>query len=161
MMIIRKGFVSNSSSSNFVVLFPKVPKSYKEVQKLLFGDKKTHHGYTTEEIAKCVYKDIKERGEATKIKLTPTIKACIEVDGNINLIMEKFFPEKDGEDNWEVYDYIESLLENGDIAGELKKKHGKGKIYKFGYADDCGDFWSMMEHSDIFKNLPHERISNH
>ena len=37
-MKIRNGFVSNSSSSSFIVAFKKVPKSVAEMQKMLFGD---------------------------------------------------------------------------------------------------------------------------
>ncbi len=37
-MKIRNGFVSNSSSSSFVVAFPVIPQSVDEVRKLLFGD---------------------------------------------------------------------------------------------------------------------------
>lgn len=36
-MKIREGFVSNSSSSSFIVLFDKIPESSKELEELLFG----------------------------------------------------------------------------------------------------------------------------
>ncbi len=39
-MKIRNGFVSNSSSSSFVVAFPRKPKNAKDVQTILFGDDK-------------------------------------------------------------------------------------------------------------------------
>ena len=162
-MKIRTGLVSNSSSSSFIVLFPKAPKSWEEVQKLLFRDKITHEGYTTEEIAKIVYKDMQGQSTKALIKFTPTIKACIEVNGDIDLIMHRFFSDIENTDqDWEIRDYIENLQEGNDPFGtELKAKHGKGKIYTFTYADDVGEFYGMMEHSEIFNNLPYERISHH
>ena len=37
-MKIRNGFVSNSSSSSFIVAFPEKPKSAEHVRKMMFGD---------------------------------------------------------------------------------------------------------------------------
>ena len=42
-MKIRQGFVSNSSSSSFVVAFPTTPKSVLEVQKIVFGEQQEYH----------------------------------------------------------------------------------------------------------------------
>jgi len=44
-MKIRNGFVSNSSSSSFIVCWNKQPKDAEEVKKILFGDKKKHSYY--------------------------------------------------------------------------------------------------------------------
>lgn len=38
-MKIRNGFVSNSSSSSFIVSFDKKPSSAEELREILFGDK--------------------------------------------------------------------------------------------------------------------------
>jgi len=40
-MKIRAGFVSNSSSSSFIVGLPQIPKSVEEMAEMIFGDKKT------------------------------------------------------------------------------------------------------------------------
>jgi len=44
-MKVRNGFVSNSSSSSFIVAWNKKPESVEEVKNILFGDAKTHYMY--------------------------------------------------------------------------------------------------------------------
>ena len=41
-MKIRNGFVSNSSSSSFVVAFPKMPKDVQELKQILFWDQQSY-----------------------------------------------------------------------------------------------------------------------
>jgi hypothetical protein len=62
-MKIRTGFVSNSSSSSFIVAFAKVPESQEELQQMLFGDdeKFSIYGDTflTADVAAVVWRDLK------------------------------------------------------------------------------------------------------
>jgi hypothetical protein len=70
-MKIRNGFVSNSSSSSFVVCFKEKPKSVEELKALLFGDKKIYAnpypsrdeegGWTTQEVAETVWHSLKDQ----------------------------------------------------------------------------------------------------
>lgn len=64
-MKTRNGFVSNSSSSSFVVVFPKCPESTSEVLKYMFEGKEGGvsldyygDGYSYNQIAERVYEDI-------------------------------------------------------------------------------------------------------
>jgi len=47
-MKIREGFVSNSSSSSFIIAFPKRPKNAKEIEKLFFASNKMFPDYMNE-----------------------------------------------------------------------------------------------------------------
>lgn len=69
-MKVRQGFVSNSSSSSFVVAFPKEPKSADEVLKMMFPEEKPEgvyevfdHKATYQEIAERVWQDIEAQNK--------------------------------------------------------------------------------------------------
>lgn len=65
-MKIRNGFVSNSSSSSFVVIFPTEPKCVEDVKKYLFDEGQeyfTHPydddaGFSVDQVAETVWNDI-------------------------------------------------------------------------------------------------------
>ena len=60
-MKIRDGFVSNSSSSSFIVAFDKTPETVAEMQNILFKNGGYYHNpykddvWTTEQIASIVF----------------------------------------------------------------------------------------------------------
>jgi hypothetical protein len=62
-MKLRKGFVSNSSSSSFIVVFPKKPDTVEELYDMMFPRGLTELEYyettlTTKEISKRVLKEL-------------------------------------------------------------------------------------------------------
>jgi len=63
-MKIRQGFVSNSSSSSFIVMWDNEPKSAEEIRALLFGGAETWDYYdnveSTQRLAEEVFNDTKE-----------------------------------------------------------------------------------------------------
>lgn len=153
-MKTRQGFVSNSSSSSFVVAIPKdislsetkiegvVPERVKKrlvinmrsLRDVMFSPEETSvnpydhmDGISVEQVVQRVIADMKEQ--------TPN---------NREAIMSEL-------------DY--ELGESG--AQEFIDQHKDKDIYVFEYADENGNFECTMEHGDIFKNLPHIRISHH
>jgi len=64
-MKTRNGFVSNSSSSSFIVAFDKIPNNIEELQILLFGNEKTLEKYsysiTTSKAAETIWSLMQEQ----------------------------------------------------------------------------------------------------
>lgn len=134
-MKIRTCFVSNSSSSSFIVKFPKRPESEDELERLLDFDSvyvnwdtyyKTR--YTKEEILDAIWnelcKTIKERDKITAAEL------------------------KDY-DMWQFEELLDSL---GITFADLIEKplvyylRDDNYTFQFNFSDNDGDFWSAMEH---------------
>ena len=72
-MKTRNGFVSNSSSSSFIVGFDTIPKTVEELKKLLFKNDKILSAYDieldTQKAADIIFDDIKNQKLATKKRL--------------------------------------------------------------------------------------------
>ncbi len=130
-MKIRNGFVSNSSSSSFIVAIPKKVKTVEQLKEIMFpGQKFISHPYedgvsiTTKKIAETVFKDMEE-----------------QIPNNRESLLSE-------------YDY-------NDRTESFAVAHSKDNIYVFSYSDNDGSFQSFMEHGGIFENLPHITISHH
>lgn len=80
-MKFRSGFVSNSSSSSFIVGLPKVPASVEELKEMMFGKQTEVTYYDTvmscNDIAKRVYDDITS-GKASALNKSKAIKVVEE-----------------------------------------------------------------------------------
>lgn len=164
-MKIRNGFVSNSSSSSFVVAFPKVPESAEEVQNILFGDdekfKMTYENdfIPTIEMARVVFNDIKDQTPNDEDSIFNGFGGWLEggpeypnYDSNIS--------DKERNKLWKKYD-MELDKYQRKICNKFIKDNENSFIYVFEYSDNDGAFYTTMEHGDIFSRLPNKRISRH
>lgn len=183
-MKIRTDYVTNSSSSSFIVTFDFEPKNIEDVKKQLFktwGEDGIAGVYdywngtgtiATDSIAKAVWDDIQKQQNLGDDPETLDAMAW-------NLVWNGF----DGQ--WDIWDHEEELKamgiidEDGDVDWDKLEKadHEKAKaiiservqkaknsnrpIYEFEYADEDGPFWSFMEHKDIFRDLEYIRNSHH
>ena len=85
-MKIRQGFVSNSSSSSFIVAFPKEPKNLDELKEMLFVEGQNDYPnpypdhvsdkelfWPVDMVASIVLNDINENGQASKKDLVESL----------------------------------------------------------------------------------------
>lgn len=189
-MKIRTGFVSNSSSSSFIVAFDKTPESVKEVKRVLFGDEKEIKCYnsrvSTIAMAEIVFRDITRQNYSAFNTENKAIKSIAEE-------LERGLPEVEGydrddlsmsfEESNKIYGRLSGKYDDPEAIRRLNKelkaaeapykkkrkevakefvKENKGKaFYIFEYSDNDGEIFSTMEHGGIFDKLKHIRVCKH
>lgn len=166
-MKIRPGFVSNSSSSSFIVTFPEAPTSKEHLAEMM-GDCSVQGAYTesltSEQVVDNVWRDI----QATSNKkdfLSLLVRRGIshyDTDDILKLLagvdFTEFLNEREYSDNPVVsFAELRKLLNAG--LDKLEKGFADN-VFHFEY-EDSSSYWAAMEHGDIFRNLPHEVISHH
>jgi hypothetical protein len=176
-MKIRNGFVSNSSSSSFIVSFPREPKSVEDVKNALFsngteyfyspyGDNK----YTVQQVSETVWQDICGQ---TKNNMTAAAEELSygSIDDYDAPDYDDFRHIKDNNERREAYDiakeiYVKKKMKDffSTRKNKLKKIDGQDfdeAVYIFEYSDNYNDYCSSLEHGGLFDNLKHIRISKH
>jgi len=173
-MKIRSGFVSNSSSSSFVLAFDKKPESAKELHKLMFGEEEREFPSPWDWVPTAPTADI---AEATFNRLME-----LDLDGILAEFMSGWLDGvnrdwNDGPDCWIDDENGKQVMnpaytEWSDAEEEREKIRAleyfnKWKcpdnqvFFRVEFADENGPFECLCEHGGIFENIHHVRISHH
>ena len=190
-MKIRNGFVSNSSSSSFVVAFDKIPETCEELRNIMFPDKEQiivdfYDHCSVDEVVQQVLADIKAQEPTSEDEIKDEISSghytghpdYNQTDGPIDAYRDKFYKKFGYGTKWSKHPDWEKR--EREISQECRKEYDEvcrkaelkyyeeikeqfeGKIcLTFHYGDNDGSFFAIMEHGDIFCRLPHIRISHH
>jgi len=181
-MKIRQGFVSNSSSSSFVVIFPKEPNDVIDVKNMLFSKGETfysnpyqygdnEYGWSTDEVAETIWNDISKQEKNNFKRAEEIITSGTSYE--------------DGAPDWNDYGHIKDWTLKTTAYYAAQEKFAKKKLkeffnlrklklqkinnqkvddiilYCFEYSDNDGSYFTALEHGDLFKNLKHIKINNH
>jgi hypothetical protein len=173
-MKIRNGFVSNSSSSSFVVAFPKRPKNIHECHEMMFGPTDwnayvgTVNGFDLGkyEAAVAVFKEIGRSRSWSKKKVVEHLGSDIIIEfsqyGHVYPEMPLVEVMYEEEQDKKIVEHCNEVAAvNKDIVDLFFDNNSGCFVFQFTYGDENGRFWARMEHSGIFDNLPHLTISLH
>lgn len=158
----RKGFVSNSSSSSFIVAFPEgfVPTT-QSVADLLFGgtegtqrfyDHLADYGV----IARVIADDMQAQKPNDPVAIMEEVKA------NIYLDMEDYRMPMDSPQRYD-WDALDKAIneEAAKKTTEFMRQHVHKDLYIFEYSDNDGSLDCCMEHGGTFDKIEHVRVSKH
>lgn len=162
-MKIRNGFVSNSSSSSFIISFDKKPESIDEMKKILFGEKQIYSdpydrtSYSAVEVAETVFNDIKEQDPMTKEQISEELSSGW-IEGAPEFSSFRTKPDN-REMDFEAYE--KAHKEFTDKLADKLIEYAKGKVmFLVEYADDTA-YGCALEHGGLFDHMEHFRISKH
>lgn len=167
----RFGFVSNSSSSSFVVAFDRAELTEEYLAEKLFGK-------TVDEDENFIFNTIYDVdfinvGDIVKMihnELAPveTLEdGLLEEFRGMSQWDDKRFPkypdwtedEKEMEERWNTF-YAESDAA-ADVAYAEFMEKTKGMHLFIGEFHDDNMIGSMIDHGQVFRNVPHKRVSHH
>lgn len=161
-MKIRSGFVSNSSSSSFIVAFPEKVKTKEQLKQYIFGDAEFYHhpypdlykveGYPANDVIDVVFAQLQEPIDEFEI---PSELTC----GWINEFPDFHYNGKNTDEDYREYDK-ELKRVAAKVARNFANNNQGSYFYVFEFGDDS-PVGCAIEHGDLFETLPHICVSKH
>lgn len=170
-MKIRNGFVSNSSSSSFVVAFPEKPTSVEHIREMMFKDEKSFPNpypwddrekeFSTLKISETVCNDISNQTANDIENIVEGFGGWLEGSPeNPDVWHREDLTQEEKDKIWNDWDKSYDKYQR-DTAMKFIESHKDMFIYVFEYSDNDGDYFCTLEHGGIFDNLQHVKISRH
>lgn len=174
-MKLRRGFVSNSSSTSFIVCLKGPPKSIDDLKSILFGDERDYQhpfestrkkvvSWPTREIASIVFHDLEPIDLDRAVEEVSTgYVAELESDPDIQEEHElvRAASSEEFHDIWVKYAtfYREKAR---DYLDRFLRSRGAGRaMFLVRYSGNDGQRGAAMEYGNLFDRVPHIRINNH
>ena len=170
-MKTRTAFVSNSSSSSFVIALERKPESVEEMQRWLFGNDPFFPNpypygdapseYPAKDIAQRVFDDLQDQEPLTEEEIAERITwGCNEADLWTSEMIQRVCKKDDGSMDWEKME--EMMKEEAvRVAKKFRSRWPRRECYVLSYSDNKPAPETAMEHGDLFALIPHLTVSNH
>lgn len=159
-MKIKSDFITNSSSSSFLVFFDELPKTAEEMKKALFKDGQNgfanpYNNFQTWN-ADYIAEYVLTHGYAPNEEEMKDLLYNFNGDERME-VYEKYVSRNN---DWDGYQKEMLRLANESVKKITAENEGK-KTMMFVFSDNNGDLETSLEHGEIFRNLPHLKNSMH
>lgn len=167
-MKIRSGFVSNSSSSSFILILDSIPQTTEELRNLLNLNNTNCYKefckveFTEEQYLERILKDIQNSSEMSEEELKEEFRHQAYYDPKVGVAVEKVWNAQNKTDSIELQLIADQLVERiaNKMLDDFKRSYPNKHVRKITYCDNNGEFEASIEHGDLFR-VAHIRINNH
>ena len=169
-MKLKMDFVTNSSSSSFIVVFPNKIMHVDDVLKFIADKQQATTVFNDAmELKPWIKNDELTLSKVAKEITHGSVDGCNSSWGNDSgFCLDNNIKRDDLRNNieWNRLMWDEHELKDNVSAVNVAKKFMKGLpnesyIYVFEYGDNSGEYFARLEHDDIFHELKHIRVSKH